>query len=116
MLQLLRLLVVLLFVVVGGLRLLLLLLLLGVVGGLVLGHIQMGVNCLRYGLNLCAELLLNLVEGESVLVGDEIDGNTQVTESSGTTNTMQVGLGHLGKVKVDDNVDRLDVNTASEQI
>ena len=29
---------------------------------------------------------------------------------------MQVGLGHLGEVEVDDNVDGLDVDTAGEQV
>ena len=29
---------------------------------------------------------------------------------------MQVGLGHLGEVEVDDHVDGLDVDTAGEQV
>ncbi len=51
-----------------------------------------------------------------VVVCDEIDGNTQMTESSGTTDTMQVCLGHLGEIKVDDNIHSLDVDTSGEQV
>lgn len=51
-----------------------------------------------------------------VVIGDEIDGNAQVTEAAGTTDTMQVGLGHLGEVEVDDHVDGLDVDTTGEQV
>jgi len=29
---------------------------------------------------------------------------------------MQIGLGHLGEVKVDDNVHGLDINTTGEQV
>lgn len=67
-------------------------------------------------LDLCAQLGLDLVQSESVVVGDEIDGNTQVTESSRSADSVQVGLGHLGEVEVDDNVDGLDVDTSGEEI
>jgi hypothetical protein len=40
-------------------------------------------------------------------------GNIVVAEA---IDAMQVRLSHLGEVEVDDNVDRLDVDSASEQI
>ena len=84
--------------------------------GLVLGDVQMRVDDLRYGLDLGAELLLDLVQSESVLVGDQVDGNAEMSEAARATDTMQVGLGHLGEVEVDDHVDGLDVDTAREQV
>ena len=56
------------------------------------------------------------MQGESVLVGDEVDGHAQVAESSRPTDPVQVGLRHFGKVKVDDDVDGLDVDTPGEEI
>ena len=37
-----------------------------------------------------------------------------MSKSAWTTNAMQVGLGIFGKVKVDDNIDRLYVDSTSE--
>ena len=51
-----------------------------------------------------------------VVVSDEINGDAQVTETARSTDTMQVGLGHLGEVEVDDDVDGLDVDAAREQV
>ena len=56
------------------------------------------------------------MEGESILVCNQVDGDTQVTEATRTTNTMQVSFGHLGEVEVDDHVHGLDVDTAGEQV
>lgn len=39
-----------------------------------------------------------------------------MTESSGSADSVQVGLGHLWEVEVDDNVDGLDVDTSGEEI
>jgi hypothetical protein len=47
---------------------------------------------------------------------DEGDGQTLGTESSGTTNTVQVGAGIAGKIVVDSKVDTLDIDTSSEDI
>ena len=54
------------------------------------------------------------MKSESVFVGDQIDGNTQVAESSGTTNTMQVSFSHFREVKINNHVHSLDVDTASK--
>lgn len=56
------------------------------------------------------------MQREAILVRDQIDRDTQVTESSGTTDAMQVGLGHAREVEVDDDVDGLHVDTAREEI
>ena len=51
------------------------------------------------------------MQGESVVVGDQVDCKIKVAEPSTSTDPVEVGLGHLGEVKVDDNVDGLDVDT-----
>ena len=56
------------------------------------------------------------MQGESVVVGDQVDCKTKVAEPSTSTDPVEVGLGHLGEVEVDDNVDGLDVDTPGEQV
>lgn len=53
---------------------------------------------------------------EAVIVGDEVDGQAQVAEAARAANAMQVRLCVLGEVKVDNDVDALDVNAAGEQV
>ena len=51
-----------------------------------------------------------------VVVGDEIEGNAQVSIAPRAANAMQVRLGVFGKVEVNDDVDCLNVDTTSEEI
>lgn len=81
-----------------------------------LSHVQGLVNVPRDGPDLSAQLLLNSVEGESVVVGDQIDCNTKVAEPSTSPDSMEVGFSHLGEVEVDHHVDCLNVDTTSEQV
>merc|ERR1711970_685063 len=48
-------------------------------------HVQRFVNHLRDWLDLCAKLLFDPVQGKSVVVGDQVDGNTQVTKPARST-------------------------------
>ena len=45
-----------------------------------LGHVEGLVDIPGDGFDLCAQLLLDSVEGESVIVGDQVDGDTKVAE------------------------------------
>lgn len=65
---------------------------------------------------LSAQLLFNSVEIEAVFVGHKINGKTQVSKASGTTNSVKIGLRILGEIKVDDDIDSLNVDTTGEQI
>lgn len=67
-------------------------------------------------MNLRPELLLDAIEVEPVLVRDEIDGETQMSEPSRSTDTMEVRLRVLWEIKVDDDVHSLNVDTASEEV
>jgi len=81
-----------------------------------LGHVQRFVDVPRDWLDLSSQLLLDPVESEPVIVGDEVDGDSEVAKSSTAANPVEVGLSHLGEVKVDDDVDGLDVDTPGEEI
>ena len=60
--------------------------------------------------------MLNPIQVESVLESNEVDGQTKMPKSTRAPNAMQVGLRVLGEVKVDYNVDRLNVDTAGEKV
>lgn len=68
------------------------------------------------GADFGTELLLDPSEGVTILVRDEVDGKAEVAEPSRAADAVQVSLGVLGEVKVDDNVDGLDVDTAGEEV
>ena len=70
----------------------------------------------RDRLDLRPELLLDPVQVEPVVVGDEVDRQAQMSKTPGAADTVQVSLGALGEVEVDDDVDRLDVDPAREQV
>ena len=68
------------------------------------------------GADLGTELLLDPSEGVTILVRDEVDGKAEVAEPSRAADAVQVGLGVLGEVEVNNNVDGLDVDTAGEEV
>ena len=70
----------------------------------------------RNGLDLSAKLLLDLVQVEAIIVGDQIDCQAKVPKAPTSSDTMQVCLRVLREVKIDDNVYGLDVNAAREEI
>ena len=74
------------------------------------------VDHLGDGADLRAELVLDSVQGEAVVVRDEVEGDAEVAEAAGPTDAVEVGLRHLGEVEVDDNVDSLNVDTAGQQV
>ena len=79
-------------------------------------NVELLVDRSRNGLNFSSQFLLDLVEVEAVIPVDEVDSKTKVTKSARTTNTMKVGLSVLGEVKIDNYVDSLDIDTASQEV
>ena len=57
-----------------------LLLLLAFIGLVVLGDVEGLVNCLRDGLDVRVHLLLNALHVVSIVVCDQVDGETQVAQ------------------------------------
>jgi len=83
---------------------------------LILRHVETLVDLLGNWLDLRSQFHFNLVEVIAVILCDQVDGDSKMSEPSRPTDAMQVSLSHTWKVKVNDNIDRLDVNTSSEQI
>mmetsp|Transcript_53035 Transcript_53035/g.60775 ORF Transcript_53035/g.60775 Transcript_53035/m.60775 type:complete len:339 (-) Transcript_53035:703-1719(-) len=73
-------------------------------------------NLLGYGLNVSSQFLFNREQTHSVIFSNEVDGQTQMSESTRSTNSMQVGFSGSGEIEVNNNIDRQDIDTTSEQI
>jgi hypothetical protein len=68
-------------------------------------------------LNLDLEALLDLVEGlEVFLATHEGDGEALGAEAASATHSVEVGVGVLGHVVVEDHVDSLDIDAATKDI
>ena len=67
-------------------------------------------------LDLGPQISLNIVEVETVFPVDQVNSKTQVAVSTGTADAVEVRLGVLGEVEVDNDVDCLDVDTTSEEV
>jgi hypothetical protein len=65
-------------------------------------------------LDLSSQLLFNPVKVETVLISHKVDGETQMSKASGSANPVKVCLRILGEIKVDDDIDSLDVDTSGE--
>ena len=52
----------------------------------------------------------------AIVVRNQIDGKTQVAKSSRSPDSMKVGFTVFGEVKVDDNIDGLNIYTSCEEI
>lgn len=79
-------------------------------------HVQLLVNLGGNRLDLRSELLLDAIKVETVVPVDQVDGKTEMAETSRSADAVEVGLGVLRKVKVDDHVDGLNVNTTRQQV
>ena len=78
--------------------------------------VQVLVDVLRDRVDLRVQVILNLEQVLLVVVRDEVEGDTEMAETTRSTNSMQVGLREAREVKVDDDVDRQDVDTTSEDV
>jgi hypothetical protein len=83
-----------------------------------LGHVALDIDT-RLGVlgQLDAEPLLNLSKDLLVLLGaDEADRHTLGTETTGTTDTVEVAVGIGGQVVVDGQVDTLNIDTTTKDV
>lgn len=69
-----------------------------------------------YRLDFCAKLLLDAIQIESILIGNQIDCKSQMSISARPADSVKVCFTILGEVKVDDDVNSLDINTARQKI
>jgi len=82
------------------------------------GHVRARVNTtLRISRNLSFESLLDLLEHQLVLISaDERDTETLGTETTSTTDTMEVRICVGWQVVVDGQVDAFDIDTSTEDV
>ena len=81
-----------------------------------LGDVQSLIDHFRNRFNFCPQFRLDPLQGVSIIICDEVNGDTKMAESTRTTDAMQIGFGHLGEVEVDDDIDSLYIDATSEQI
>ena len=74
------------------------------------------INILWDGNDLCIQLRLNIEEVLLIWVSDEVNGETQMSETTWSTNSMQVGFGISWEIKIDDNINWEDINTSGKNI
>lgn len=74
------------------------------------GHVH------RHLLNLGAVELLNLAHHADIISSDKVDRNTLATETTTTTNAMNVVLTVGGEIVVDDQGNLLDINTTGQKV
>jgi hypothetical protein len=87
-----------------------------VVFDVMLRHVQRLVDHLGDGCNSGSEFVFNSVKGGAIFHRYQIDGNSKMSKATRSSDSVQVRFGHLGKVEVDHNVNRLNVNTSRKQI
>ena len=78
--------------------------------------VEVLVDILRNGLDLRVQVVLNVKHVVLVVLADKVDSQTQVTEPTRTTDSMQVSVRLPGEIEVDDHVDRDDIDTAGEYV
>lgn len=70
----------------------------------------------RDGLNLGAQFLFNFIQIKSIVPADQIDCKTKVAKSTRTTNPMKIGFSIFGEIKVNDNINSLNIDASSKQV
>lgn len=60
--------------------------------------------------------MLNFEHSVLIVVGNEVDSKSEVAEPTRSANSMQVSLCSLRIVKVDNDVDSLDIDTPREDV
>lgn len=81
-----------------------------------LGLVELTSHVHGHLLDLCAVELLDLAHHADIVSSDEVDGNTLTSETSTTTDAVDVVLAVGGKVVVDDEGNLLDIDTTGEEV
>jgi len=78
--------------------------------------VQVLVDVLRNRADLAVEFFLNLEQVGLVVFSDEVDGDTEMSKTTRSTDSVEMGLCILREIEVDDNIHTLDVDTSCEKI
>ena len=78
--------------------------------------IEVLINVLRNGIDLGLQLILDLEQLVLVLLGNEVDSQAKMSETTRATDSVKISLRVLGEIKVDHDVNRLNIDTTCEQV
>ena len=78
--------------------------------------IQVLINVFWHWVNLRIEFLLNLDHVLLVFFGYQVDSQTDLSESSTSPNSVQIGTSFSGEVEVDNNIDWRYIDTSGNKI
>ena len=81
-----------------------------------LRDVQFRVDLRRNRLDGGIKFLFNTEDVVTIVIGNKVDSQTKVTETTRAANTVKIGFSGLGEIEVDDDVDGLDVDTTSDKI
>jgi len=79
-------------------------------------RVKIFVNILRDGNDLRIKLRFNIEQILLIRVSDEVDCKTQMTKTTGSTNSVKIGLCISWEVKIDDDVNGEDINTSGKNV
>ncbi|KAH3676787.1 hypothetical protein OGATHE_001277 [Ogataea polymorpha] len=79
-------------------------------------NVERLVDLSRNRLDLGSEFLFNFVQVESIVPVDEVDGDTEVSKSTRSTNSVQISFCSLGEVEIHHHVDCLNIDTSGKQV
>ena len=74
------------------------------------------VDVLGHGVDFGIKFFLNFDDILLIPLGDQIDGKANLPKSPRPSNSVQVNTALIGKIKVYDNIDGLNIDTSSYQI
>lgn len=64
----------------------------------------------RHGVNFGVKFFLYFDDIFLISLGDEVDGQADLSESAGSTDTMQVCAAFPWEVEIDDDIDSLNID------
>jgi len=78
--------------------------------------VEVLVDVLRNGLDLSVQIILNIEHVILVILTDEVDRQTEVTEPAWATNPVQIRVRLPREIEVDHDIHRHDIDTTREHV
>lgn len=71
---------------------------------------------LWHRVNLRVQFLLDLYHVFLVILGNQVDCEPDLTESTASTDSVQIGAAFIGEVEVDNYIDCRDIDTSGDEV
>ena len=78
--------------------------------------VQIFINITWNRFYLSVQLILNLEHILLIVFSDEIDSKTEMSKSTGSSDSMQIGFGISCKIEIDNDIYCLDIDTSRENV